>query len=46
MKKTSSMNENGSNLSMSRSGCYFCRSLVHFKNLILLFWNIWGIYGS
>ena len=32
------------NISKPRFSCYFCRSLVNFKNLIL-FWNIWVIYG-
>ena len=40
MKKTSSMSKNSSNLSKSRFGCYFRRSLVNFKNLIIIFWNI------
>ena len=46
MKKTSSMSEDGSNLVKSRFGCYFRRSLVNFKNLIILFWNIWVMHGS
>ena len=45
MNKTSSMSEDGSNLSNSRFGCYFCHGLVNFKNLIILFWNIWVMYG-
>ena len=35
MKKASSMSKDSSNLSKSRSRCYFRRSLVNFKNLIL-----------
>ena len=46
MKKASSMSKHGNNLSKSRFGCYFRRSLVNFKNLIILFWNIWVIYDS
>ena len=40
------MSKHGNNLSKSRFGCYFRRSLVNFKNLIILFWNIWVIYDS
>ena len=46
MKKATSMNKESNNLSKPHFGCYFCRSLVNFKNLIILFWNIWIIYGS
>ena len=46
MKKTGSMSKDSSNLSKSRFGYYFHRSLVHFKSLITPFWNIWVIYGS
>ena len=46
MKKSSSMSIDSSSLSKSRFGCYFRRSLVNFKNLIILFWNIWVINGS
>ena len=45
MKKASSMNRDSNNLSKPYFDCYFCRSLVNFKNLIILFWNIWIIYG-
>ena len=45
MKKSSCMSKDGSNLTKSRFGCYFCRSLVNFKNFLILFWNIWVIYG-
>ena len=41
MKKISSMSKDGSNLSKSHFG-YFRHSLVNFKNLIILFWNIWA----
>ena len=44
MKKTSSMSKDSSNLGKPRFVCY-CRSLVNFKNQIILFWNIWVIYG-
>ena len=40
MKKTSSISKDDSNLSKSHFG-YFRHSLVNFKNLIILFWNIW-----
>ena len=46
MKKASSMSKDSSNISKSCFSCYFCRSLVYFKNLIILFRNIWVIYGS
>ena len=46
MKKAVSMNKDSNNLSKPNFDCYFCRSLVNFKNLIILFWNIWIIYGS
>ena len=46
MKKASSMSKDSNNLSKPHFGCYFRRSLVNFKNLIILFWNIWIIYGS
>ena len=46
MKKTSSMSKGSSNVSKSRFGCYFRRRIVNFKNLIILFWYIWVIYGS
>ena len=45
MKKTSSMSKDGNNLSKSRFSYYFRRSLVNFKNFIILFRNIWVIYG-
>ena len=41
MKKTSSMSEDCSNLRKSRFGCFFRCSLVNFKSLIILFWNLW-----
>ena len=41
MKKASSMSKDSSNISKSCFSCYLCRSLVNFKNLIILFWNIW-----
>ena len=37
MKKTSSMSKDSSNLSKPRFACYFCCSLVNFKNLTILF---------
>ena len=37
MKKTNSMSVDGSKLSKSHFDCYFRRSLVNFKNLIILF---------
>ena len=40
------MSKDGNNLSISRFGLLFCRSLVDFKNFIILFWNITVIYGS
>ena len=46
MKKASSMSKDSNNLSKPHFGCYFRRSLINFKNLIILFWNIWIIYGS
>ena len=46
MKKTCSMGKGSSDLSKSQFGCHFCRSLVNFKNLIILFWNLWVMYGS
>ena len=46
MKKTSSMNKDGSNLCNSHFGCHFRRSLVNFKNFLTLFWIMWVIYGS
>ena len=36
MKKANSMSKDSSNLSKSRSRCYFRRSLVNFKNLITI----------
>ena len=45
MKKASSMTEDRSNLSNSCFGCYFRHSLVNFKSFIILFWNMWVIYG-
>ena len=45
MKKTSSMSKDSSNISKSRFGCFFRRSLVDFKNLVILFWNIWVMNG-
>ena len=45
MKKTSSMSKDSSNISKSRFGCFFRHSLVNFKNLIILFWNIWVMNG-
>ena len=42
MKKTTSMSKDSSNLSKSRSGCFFRRSLVNFKKPQ----NIWVIHGS
>ena len=35
------MSKDGSNLSKPHFGCYFCCSLVNFKNLIFFF----GTYG-
>ena len=46
MKKTSSLSKDSSNVSKSHFSCYFGRSLVNFKDLIILFWNIWVLYGS
>ena len=46
MKKASSMSKDSSNLSKPHFDCHFRRSLVNFKNLIILFCNIWIIYGS
>ena len=37
MKNTTSMSKDSSNLSKSRFGCYFHRSLVNFKTLTILF---------
>ena len=37
------MSKDGSNLSKSFFGCYFCCSLVNFKNFVILFQNIWVI---
>ena len=45
MKKTSCISKDSSNFSKSRFD-YFCHSLVNFKNLIIIFWNIWVMYGS
>ena len=44
VKKTSSMSKDSSNLSKSRFSCYFCRSLVNFKNQITQ-WFFFGTYG-
>ena len=44
--KTSSMSKDDSNLRNSRFGCYFCCGLVNFKDFIILFRNMWVIYGS
>ena len=46
MKKASSMSKDSSNLSKLCFGCYFHCSLVNFKNLTILFWNIWATYVS
>ena len=46
LKKANSMSKDSNNLSKPRFNCYFRRSLVNLKNLIILFWNIWIIYGS
>ena len=46
MKKASSMNKDSINLRKPHFGWYFCHSIFNFKNLIILFWNIWIIYGS
>ena len=46
MREASSMSKDSNNLRKPHFGCYFCRSLVNFKNLIILFWNIWIIYSS
>ena len=43
--KTSSMSKDSSSLSKPRFGCHFRCRIVSFKNLIILFWNIWVIYG-
>ena len=40
------MSEDSSDLNKPCFGCYFCRSLVNFKNLIIVFWNIRVMYGS
>ena len=44
--KTSSMSKDDSNLRNPRFGCYFCCGLVNFKDFIILFRNMWVIYGS
>ena len=41
MKKSSSISKDSRNLSNPRFGCYFRRSLVNFKSLIIPF----GTYG-
>ena len=46
MKKTSSMSKNTINFSKSHFGCYFCCRIVNFKDLIILFANIWVMHGS
>ena len=40
------MIKDGSNISKSRFDYNFRRSLVNFKNFIILLWNIWVIYVS
>ena len=44
MKKTSFISKGCSNLTKSRFGCYFRRSLVNCKNSIILFWNNSGLF--
>ena len=39
MKKTNFMSKDGSNPSKSCCGCYFSRSLVNVKNLIIPIWT-------
>ena len=39
------MSQDSSNLSKPHFSYYLCCSLDNFKNLIILFWNIWVIYG-
>ena len=38
------MSKDSSNLNKPRFGCYFRRNLVNFKNLIIIFWNRYGLY--
>ena len=45
MKNTSSMSKDNSNFNKAHFGCYFCCSLVNFKNIII-FWNTWIVYDS
>ena len=45
MKKTSSVSKDNINLSKPPFDFHFHCSLVNFKNLIILFWNIWVMYG-
>ena len=44
--KPGSMSKDGGNLRNSRFGYYFCCGLVNFKDFIILFRNMWVIYGS
>ena len=37
MKKASCISKDSRNLSKPRFGCYYCRSLLNFENLIILF---------
>ena len=46
MKKATHMSKDSSNSSKLRFSCYFCCSLVNLKDPIILFWNMWIIYGS
>ena len=43
MKKVSSMNEEGHNLSESSFGCCFCCSFVGFKNSTIIVFETWVI---
>ena len=45
MKMTSSMSKDSSSLSKSCFSCYYHCSIVNFKNLIILFWNVWVMHG-
>ena len=46
MKMASFMSKDGRNFRKSRFGCYFRSSLVTFKKFMILFLNIWVIFGS
>ena len=43
IKNTNSMSKDGSNVSKSRFGCYFCRSFVNVKNLIFGMGCLWFV---